>query len=159
MDPYTQSLLDRLGDHDPIEVLQATPARLAELTERLGPSAFDEELRPGGWTFGETLAHLADVELGMGFRLRQALAGVDLAQGFDQDAWARPYPRLDPTLALEALRATRAWNLALLATMDLEAWLLNYRHPERGEEGIDMLVRTLAGHDLRHLDALFELFD
>ena len=87
------------------------------------------------------------------------LAGVAEAQGFDQDAWAKPYARLDPSLALELLRAGRAWNLALLATMDLDAWLLNYHHPERGEEGVDMLVRTLAGHDLRHLDALEQLFD
>ncbi len=157
MDPYLASLLDRLGDDDPIAVLQATPARLSELAERLGPHGWDAEVRPGGWTFAETLAHLADVELAMGFRLRQAAAGTSTVQAFDQDAWARRYRRLDPSLALEMLRAARAWNLALFATFDLDDWLRDVVHPERGVESVDVVVRYLAGHDLRHLDRLVAL--
>jgi len=157
MDPYLASLMERLGDEDPIAVLQATPARLSELAERLGPDGWGAEVRPGGWTFAETLAHLADVELAMGFRLRQALAGMPTVQAFDQDAWARRYARLDASLALEMLRAARAWNLALFATFDLDDWLRDVVHPERGPESVDAVVRYLAAHDLRHLDRLATL--
>jgi hypothetical protein len=157
VDAYLQSLLDRLGREDPIGVLGRTPEHLDALLERLGADAFALEVRPGGWTVGETIAHLADVELGMGFRLRQAVGGEPRAQGFDQDQWASRYGRLDASLALEVLRAVRAWNLALLATFDLDDWLSDYQHPERGVESVDMLVRSLAGHDLRHLDAIAAL--
>lgn len=154
MDPYQKQLADRLGDADPIEVLTATPARLLALAEATDPAAWAARARPDGWSAGAVLAHLADVELGMGFRLRQAVAGVPEAQSFDQDAWARRYARLDPTLAVEAFRALRAWNLALFATFDLDDWLATVVHPERGAESVDEVVRALAGHDLRHLDAL-----
>jgi uncharacterized damage-inducible protein DinB len=157
MDPYQQALLDRLGEADPIEVLNATPARLLEVAERLNPDDWTLPLSPGGWSAAEVVAHLADVELAMGFRLRQAVAGQTAVQPFDQDAWARRYRRLEPTLALEMLRAARAWNLALFATFDLDDWLTDLEHPERGSESVDMVVRSLAGHDLRHLDRLVGL--
>ena len=157
VDPYLSSLLDRLADADPIEVLQATPARLAELAERLGPGGWVRPAAPGVWTFAETLAHLADVDLVMGFRLRQAVTGRPQVQPFDQDAWARRYRRLDTSLALEMLRAARSWNLALLATFDLDDWLAELEHPERGSESVDLAVRSWAGHDLRHVDRLLEL--
>ena len=154
MDPYLQQLADRLADADPIAVLGATPTRLVELAEASDPEAWAARPRPEAWSAAEVVAHLADVELGMGFRLRQAVAGVAAAQSFDQDAWARRYARLDPALAVEAFRALRAWNLALLATFDLDDWLAIVDHPERGPESVDEVVRALAGHDLRHLDGL-----
>ena len=149
-----QQLADRLADADPIEVLAATPARLLTLAETWAPQAWAQRPRPGAWCAAEVVAHLADVEIGMGFRLRQAVAGVPVAQGFDQDAWARRYARLDPALAVEAFRSLRAWNLALFATFDLDDWLATVEHPERGPESVDEVVRALAGHDLRHLDGL-----
>ena len=154
MDPYLQQLADRLADADPIAVLGATPTRLLAFAETLDPEAWAARPRADAWSVGEVVAHLADVELGMGFRLRQAVSGVPAAQGFDQDAWARRYARLDPALAVEAFRALRAWNLALFATFDLDDWLATVDHPERGPESVDEIVRALAGHDLRHLDGL-----
>ncbi|MDA0699598.1 MAG: DinB family protein [bacterium] len=157
MDPYLNALLDRLGEADPIEVLNATPAHLLDLAERLSPDDWDAPLSPGGWSAAAIVAHLADVELAMGFRLRQAVAGQVAVQPFDQDAWARRYRRLDPAIALETLRATRAWNLALFATFGLDDWLTELDHPEVGPQSVDLVVRTLAGHDLRHLDRLASL--
>jgi hypothetical protein len=154
MDPYLQQLADRLADADPIAVLGATPTRLLVLAETLDPQAWALRARPEAWSAAEVVAHLADVEVGMGFRLRQAVAGASEVQPFDQDAWARRYARLDPALAVEAFRALRAWNLALFATFDLDDWLATVDHPERGPESVDEVVRALAGHDLRHLDRL-----
>jgi len=155
MNAYMQRILDRLGEHDPIEVLQATPQRLAALLEEMAPSDLETSYGVGKWDARHLFAHLADVELGMGFRLRQTLAepGIELP-AFDQDAWAQRYARLDPALAVEAFRGLRAWNLSLLTTLTLEDWLAEGYHPERGFESVDLMVRFLAGHDINHLAQL-----
>ena len=155
MDAYMQRILDTLGEHDPIEVLQATPQRLTGLLETMAPGDLERSYAPGKWDARHLFAHLADVELGVGFRLRLTLGqpGVELP-AFDQDAWAGRYRRLDPALAVEAFRGLRAWNLSLLSTLTLEDWLAEGYHPERGFESVDLMVRFLAGHDINHLAQL-----
>ena len=155
MNAYMQRILDTLGENDPIEVLQATPQRLATLLEEMAPSDLETSYGVGKWDARHVYAHLADVELAMGFRIRQTLGepGVELP-AFDQDVWAKRYGRLDPALAVEAFRGLRAWNLSLLATLTLEDWLAEGYHPERGFESVDLMVRFLAGHDINHLAQL-----
>lgn len=155
-DPTTRArYLELLGDLDAIEVLQATPLRLAEAFESLSPVDLQAPFAPDSWTRREVIAHLADVELVMGFRFRQlaAVPGVEV-QPFDPDAWARPYRSLEPSLAVEAFRSLRAWNLALFTSFDLEDWLAEAYHPEWGFESMDLMVRMLAGHDLNHMRQL-----
>jgi hypothetical protein len=144
-----------LGDDDPIEVLRATPVRLAELVEAMPPEVLDSPYAPGKWRRRDVVAHLADVELAFGWRFRRTVAapGTELAS-FDQDVWAERYARLDPTLALEAFRALRSWNLAWLTTLTLQDWLAEGVHEGRGPESVDVMVRYLAGHDLNHLAQL-----
>ena len=159
VDPYLRQILARLGTLDPIEVLAATPSRLAELAEGLTEPDWSRSHEAGKWPARTVLAHLADTELGLGFRLRQAIAvpagePPHAVQPFDQDAWAERSSRADPSIALETFRALRAWNLVLLAGFSLEDWGCDMFHHERGFESVDTLVRFLAGHDLHHLDQL-----
>jgi hypothetical protein len=159
VDPYLRRILTRLGDADPIEVLGSTPSRLSELVERLGADGLERSHGPDKWPAKVVVAHLADTELGMGFRFRQALAvppgdPPHAVQPFDQDAWAARSGRLDVALSLEAFRALRSVHLALFATLSLDDWTTEVFHPERGFESFDQMVRFLAGHDLNHLDQL-----
>lgn len=155
MHPYIERLLALLGDRDPIGVLEATPAHLEALYGLLGEDDFERSYAPGKWTAREIFAHLADTELGMGFRLRQALTVVPYSpETFDQDRWSERYARFEPSLATETFRALRAWNLALFTTFSLDDWLTEIDHPERGSESVDLMVRFLAGHDLNHLAQL-----
>lgn len=156
MNPYVARMLELLGDQDPILVLTATPTRLETLLLRLGDDV-DRPYAPGKWDARHILAHLADVELGVGFRVRQMVAGVETLQPFDQDAWAAPYGRLEPTTALETFRALRAWNLARYASFTFEDWLREVHHPERGPFSVDLSVRVSAGHDLNHLRQLEQI--
>jgi len=175
MDPYLDRLAALLGDRDPILTLQATPSRL-DAAAADPRTDWDVAWRPGGWTGREIVAHLSDQEIGFAFRARQAVAAAALAreaegvegridgagvparhvaQPYDQDVWARAYPRMDPALAIASFAALRAWNLAWLARLELADWLASYHHPERDEsETVDELVRFLAGHDLNHLAQL-----
>ncbi|MEJ2665811.1 MAG: DinB family protein [Deinococcales bacterium] len=155
MNAYMQRILDTLGSHDPIEVLQATPQRLADLLEAMAPADLERSYAPGKWDARHVFAHLADVELAMAFRLRLVIhqPGVELA-AFDQDVWATRYERSDPALAVEAFRGQRAWTLSLLTTLTLDDWLAEGLHPERGVESVDLMVRFLAGHDINHVAQL-----
>lgn len=153
MNPYVARMLNLLGDQDPILVLTATPTRLEALLLNLGDDV-ERPYAPGKWDARHILAHLADNELAAGFRLRQMVAVVDTVQPYDQDVWATRYGRADPSLSLETFRALRAWNLALYAGFSMEDWLTEAQHPERGVISVDVMVRTLAGHDLNHLEQL-----
>lgn len=149
-------MLERLGDEDPIGVLEATPLRLEALLLKLGHEV-DQPYAPGKWDARHVLAHLADNELAAGFRLRQVVAGVPEVPSYDPDAWATRYARTDPALSLETFRALRAWNLTLYAGFSLQDWLKEVQHPERGPMSVDLMVRVLAGHDLNHLEQLARL--
>jgi hypothetical protein len=155
MDPYIERIFQSLGDNDPIAVLEATPRRLERMMERFFETDFDRSYAPGKWSARAIIAHLADVELGLGFRFRQALTVADYApQSFDQDAWATRYDRLEPSLAFEAFRGLRGWNLALFTTFDLSDWGRSVAYPLEGIGNVDEMVRFLAGHDLNHLQQL-----
>lgn len=158
MDPYISRIFVTLGNHDPISVLEHTPRALEQLVEGFFDVDFERSYAPGKWSARQILAHLADVELGLGFRIRQALT-IDnyVAQSFDQDAWAARYDRLEPTVALEAFRALRSWNLALFATFDASDWGRPVRYPIAGVGNVDEMVRFLAGHDLNHLKQLQQI--
>lgn len=155
MHPYIAHVLALVEDADPIEVLQATPVRIEHFLEAATPNVLGRSYAHGKWSAATILAHLADVELGLGYRLRQGLAEPEyVAEPFDQDAWVRRSRRLDPSLAVETLRALRQWHLGILATFDLDDWLRPIVYPYEGVDSIDMLVRFWAGHDLNHLEQL-----
>ncbi len=160
MHPYMERIFATLADRDPIDVLQGTPGRLEHLLERLGATGLERTYAPGKWPARDIYAHLADVELALAFRFRQALVLDRYApEGFEQDEWARRYARLDPTLALEAFRGMRGWNLALFAGFDLHDWGREVRYPFEGVSTVDDMVRFLAGHDLNHLAQLERIVD
>lgn len=158
MHPYVERILTTLGDNDPIQVLEATPLRLEGYLNAFFDTDFERSYAPGKWTAQEILAHLADAELGLGFRFRQAVSEDNhKPQSFDQDIWAKRYKRLKPSLSVETFRALRAWNLALFTTFDLDDWTRAVDYPFDGIESVDMMVRFLAGHDLNHLGQLEQI--
>ena len=108
--------------------------------------------RWGKWSVRDILAHLADSEVVFAFRLRQALADdYHVIQPFDQDRWAATYAHYDARGALAVFGAVRQWNLALIAGLKPEALTKLLTHPERGEMTFQVVVETMAGHDLNHL--------
>jgi DinB superfamily len=142
----------QLGEHDPLAVTRATPARLQSLIAALGTDKLNAAPAPGKWSVRDILCHLADCEVVFAFRLRQALAqDHHVIQPFDQDDWAATYARYDAQTALATFSAIRQWNLALiagLAPVDLDKRL---NHPERGDMTLRVVIETMGGHDLNHL--------
>ena len=105
---YTQRMLNHSRGKDPVRLQQAAPRKLAALTKGLNKKRLTRRPEPGKWSIAEILAHLADAELVVGYRLRLILAsnGTPI-QAFDQDAWADTfnYSRRDPKTSLETFRA------------------------------------------------------
>ena len=155
MNPYIERILGYLGAQDPILVLQSTSAKLEILLESFSNSDLESSYEESKWTAREILCHLADVEMLIGYRIRQGIAEDNYTvQNMEQDLWATRYKKLDAALAVETFRALRAWNLALFTTFGLEEWNKEVTHPARGVETVDLMVRFLAGHDLNHLAQL-----
>ncbi|HEX7252458.1 MAG TPA: DinB family protein [Thermoanaerobaculia bacterium] len=153
--PYTARLLGLLGTKEPFAVLEETPRRVAELRKRIGRDGLERPWGPGKWSARSVFSHLADAEIGIGFRIRQVLSEEDhRIQAFDQDLWARGYETRDADLAIASQAALRAWNLNLFRSLGPNDLARVAHHPERGDESVDRMIRMLAGHDLNHLGQL-----
>jgi hypothetical protein len=158
MDPYRERMLGLVGDRPVIASLEATPPRIEAVVARIGTAGMSRAFEPGKWTARQILSHVADAELAVGFRLRQALAEDDyVVQPFDQDRWARRYRDLDGNAAARAFCALRPWNVALIRTLSPADLARPVMHPERGMESVEIIVKMLAGHDLNHLAQLEQI--
>ena len=152
---YRERILGLLGDRNPVESLQASARRIEDAARRLGAAGLEKSFAPGKWSGRQILAHLADAEIGIAFRTRQALAeDHHTIQPFDEGAWARRYQDVDHEAALRSFLALRGWNLALFGRLRPEELAREAYHPERGPETVGVIIRMLAGHDLNHLAQL-----
>jgi len=107
-----------------------------------------------GWSAPEIAAHMADIEVGLGWRMRQILAeDSPMLQPFDQDVWARVlrYEQRDTDTSLAAYAAERALNVEIMSRLDEAGWNRMYRHPEFGNRPLRVLVEHIADHDLAHM--------
>ena len=154
-DEYRNRILGYLGDRDPIRVQRATPARLQRLIRGVPRRVLLRRPAPGKWSIVEIVAHLADAELAMGWRLRNMLAtpGVGL-QWWDEHLWSEKcnYAGTSPHRSVATFRALRESNLALLRSVPREHWDSSYGvHDKPGRQTVIEFVRMEAGHDLNHL--------
>ena len=151
---YTQRIIGYLEGRAPVEVLTDSPKEIERLVKGASRKKLDEKTAPGKWCVTEILAHLADVELVQGFRVRMILgASGTPIQGFDQDVWAREftYANHDPAFSLKDYVTLRDKNLRLFRSLTPEMWERFGMHSERGKETVRRVSEMMAGHDLNHL--------
>jgi hypothetical protein len=102
-------------------------------------------------------AHLADVEVVLGYRIRKVLAeGQPSLQPFDQDEWAAglAYGERELATSLATYAANRQSNLELLRHAGDAGLRRLYSHPEFGDRPLKTLVEHIAHHDLEHLQQI-----
>jgi hypothetical protein len=151
---YTQRILSNAGGQDPVKIQSATNQQLARLIEGVQIAELRKQPAPDKWSVAEILAHLADVEIVIGWRMRSVLGNPGTTiQAYDQNSWVTSghYEKRDPAKSLELHRVLREANLELLKSLTPEQWKQFGQHAERGEESIERIVRMLAGHDINHL--------
>lgn len=151
---YIQRIMGILGGQKPLKVQAETPKKLGRLIQRASPAKLRKKPAPGKWSAAEIVAHLADCEIVVGWRMRQILGAPGTPiQAFDQDAWAAAghYDKRDARKSLEQFRTAREGNLLLLKSLKPQQWKQHGMHSERGVETIEHIVGMMAGHDLNHL--------
>lgn len=151
---YTKRLLSYGEGKDPLRLQQAAPRKLASLVKGKTRKQLSRRPGPEKWSIAEIMAHLADAEVAISWRIRQILASNAISiEAYDQDLWAKAfdYARRDPRQSLASYRALREANLALLRSVPQKLWENYGVHQERGHESISHIVRMVAGHDINHL--------
>jgi hypothetical protein len=132
-------------------ILERTPRALTRRVGGVPGKRLTKRPKPGKWSPREILAHLTDVEILWGFRMRLVLGQNRVSLiGMDQDVWARRYGRVDPRGALETFVALRRANLELLAGLEPADYRRWGQHSQFGRLTIARMVALLAGHDINH---------
>lgn len=143
-----------IAGKDPLWVQGGTAKQLAALLKRASRAKLCKRPAPDKWSVSEIVAHLADAEIVIGWRVRSILGSPGLPiQAFDKDAWvtAGHYDKRSPQKSLELFRVVREANLALYKTLSSEQWKHYGVHSERREESVERILFFIAGHDLNHL--------
>jgi len=151
---YTQRIVSNVQGQDPIKVQFSTSKKLARLIKGISTAKLRKRPAPEKWSVAEILAHLADVEIVIGWRMRSILGDPGTSvQAYDQNAWvvSGHYERRDPLKSIELQRVVREANLALLKSLSPDQWKQFGQHAERGQESIEHIVRMVAGHDINHI--------
>jgi hypothetical protein len=154
---YVRRMLSLTEGKKPLEILGTAPRKVAALVKGVTRKKLAARPQPDKWSVIEILAHLADVELVQGFRIRRILESKGTPiQGFDQEVWARysDYAKHDPALSLEAYRVTRERTLRLLKSIPRDMWENYGMHSERGKETVTRVTEMMAGHDINHLEQI-----
>jgi DinB family protein len=154
---YSQRIMKGIEGKDPLKTQSGTSKKLESLVKRAPASKLRKRPAPDKWSVAEILAHLADTEIAVGWRIRSILGAPGTPiQAFDQDAWAAAgnYAMRDPRKSIEQFRAVRDANLALYKSLSPEQWKHFGMHAERGEESLQRILHMMAGHDLNHISQI-----
>jgi len=151
---YTQRILNNVAGLEPLQVQGATAKKLEGFMATVPAAKLRKRPAPEKWSIGEILAHLADVEIVVGWRVRSILGSPGTSiQAFDQESWvvAGHYDQRDPGESIAQFSAVRHANLVLYNSLSPEQWKHYGIHSERGQESVEHIVRMIAGHDINHL--------
>ena len=144
-----------------LEAAEKSPKLIAAAVSGLKPDVLRYKPSPEKWCILEILAHLADAELILGYRVRQMLADKDpTIAPIDQDAWARNlgYMQEAPAELVASYGLNRYNNLRLLkrikpADLDKGAF-----HPELHRKmTVAEIVERMAVHGPNHLEQIERL--
>jgi hypothetical protein len=138
-------------------ITRNAPKKLALLLKGKTGKQLMRRPAPDKWSVAEIVAHLADAELAISWRIRQILSNNAVPiQAYDQDVWAKTfdYARRDPRQSLANFRTLREANVTLLKSVPRKLWDNYGIHEERGNESVSHVVRMVAGHDLNHLQQI-----
>src|SRR5919201_4632503 len=130
-----------LGDRDPLAAIRDSIDRVETLVREWPVNRFDRSYAPGKWSARQLLTHLAQTEMGFGYRARMIVATpAYVAQVWNQDTWMALEPRLGGRDALEAFVAMARMNLVFFEGLSAEQRAIAFTHPEYGSPTVNWIL-------------------
>jgi uncharacterized damage-inducible protein DinB len=138
---------------DAIETLRAFPPRLEQAVQGISEADLHRLEAEGKWSVADVIAHLGDLELVYGVRIRTMLGvggGVALP-ALAQNQWIENVHRREPvTELLENFALLRKMNVTLLERLDEDELSKTGTHPEYGLMTVRDAAARIVRHDARH---------
>jgi hypothetical protein len=152
---YVQRIQGKAAGQDPLKVQATTTKKLTRLIKGATPAKLRKRPAPEKWSTAEIIAHLADAEIVVSWRIRAILGAPGISiQAYEAWFTAGHYTKRDARKSLEQFRVLRETNLALYKMLTPEQWKHHGLHAERGEESVERIVQMIAGHDINHLEQI-----
>ena len=144
---------------DHLARIGSQPGRLTAVLDGLHDGDFAAPYRPGGWTVGQLVHHLADSHLNAFVRVKLGLTEHEpTIKPYDQDAWVTlaDATTLPPHVSVALFAATHLRLHTVLQTMAPEQFARRIRHPENGWMTLDQVTAMYAWHGDHHIAHLAE---
>ena len=158
--PYYQSYIDRVSENDILPVMKSQLDELDVLLDRVEPERETYRYAEGKWSIREIVGHLIDGERVFGYRAFCIARGEQQnLPGFDQDDYmvTAPYDQIELEDLLSELRLIRLGNLAMLRTLDSEAWS-RVGTANANQVSVRAIAFIMAGHIRHHMNVLREKY-
>ena len=136
-----------------IDQIAATPDAIAKIVEKMTPAQLASPYRPGGWTGGQVVHHMADSHANAYIRTKFALVEDNFTvKPYEENVWAEMVDAKSADVAASVLmlRGMHARWVTLLRTLTPEQFQRPLLHPERGPMTIHNLIQLYAWHGRHH---------
>jgi len=159
--PYYQGYIGHVTEQEILPVLRSQLDALDVLLGRVTPEHETYRYAEGKWSIREIVGHLIDAERVFGHRAFCIARGEKQnLPGFDQNDYmlTAPYDRIDLEDLLSELRLVRLSNIAMLRTLDGEAWV-RMGTANDNQVSVRALAFIIAGHARHHMEVLRERYE
>lgn len=158
--PYYQGYIAHVTEEEILPVLRSQPDDLDVLLGRVTPDRETYRYAEGKWSIREITGHLIDGERVFGYRAFCIARGESQnLPGFDQNDYllTAPYDRIELEGLLSELRLVRLANIAMLRSLDEEAWA-RVGTANDNQVSVRALAFIMAGHVRHHMGVLKERY-
>jgi hypothetical protein len=154
--------VDEAARLEAVAALAEMPGKLRRLVEGLDREQLDTPYRERGWTVRQLVHHIADSHM-------QAFARVRLALTEDWPT-IKPYEEKGWSELDDSQSAPVDWSLGLidglharwvmlLQSLTEEQWKRGFKHPERGENTVEITTLLYAWHGRHHVAHIARLIE